>query len=71
MASARQMPRKQEDSGSAMTRRNLLICFVGLLAAPATIVRGMSARAGGGKIVIVDGWVLLEDDLRKFAAHVA
>lgn len=53
-----------------MTRRNLLMCLFGFLAAPAAILRGANTRRGGGKIVIVDGWVLLEDDLRNLAAHV-
>ena len=48
-----------------MTRRTLLALFAGLLATPSAILRAMGAPMGRSKIVIVDGWVLLEDDLRR------
>jgi hypothetical protein len=64
------MRRELERFRIVLSRRNLLICLAGLFAAPAAIVRGMGSGVAGGKIVIVDGWVLLEDDLRKLPAHV-
>lgn len=59
------------DSGLSMTRRNMLALFGGLLTLPTTVLRAMSAPARSSRIVIVDGWVLLEDDLRRLATHVA
>lgn len=38
---------------------------------PAAAVGAMTAPAERNRIVIVDGWILLEDDLRRLATHVA
>jgi len=57
---------------SAMTRRRLFALLSGLLAMPATTIRSaMGEPIGSSRIVVLDGWVLLEDDLRSLAKHVA
>ena len=55
-----------------MTRRKLFALLAGLLAVPATTVRSaMGAPMGSSRIVVLDGWVLLEDDLWSLTKHVA
>ena len=48
----------------------MLAALFGLLAMPTTILRATSAPAASGGVVIVDGWVLLEDDVRRLTTHV-
>jgi hypothetical protein len=56
----------------AVGRRQLLALFLAAMAVPgAAMSAWWNIRAGPRRVVIVNGWVLLEDDVREVASRVA